>query len=152
MALPPASVRRELGEEAERWGGELAEVDGALRLTLPVIAGLRRGWVSGTLALDPSPTDGGSTEIGFVVDQSDYIVDRATVVFLAFAAFGALTTLLAPFFPRLVPLLPAGIFLALGGWLFVVARLRNSGPEEFFDALRAAAEPLPSDAPGVASP
>ncbi len=126
---------------AEDWGGTWQpRGEGGGRLGLPVEAGVRRGWVAGEVEVEG--LEDGSSRLRFRVEESEYRVDRATVAVLFLAACGALVTVFLPFFPRLIRLLPVSILLALGAWLFIVSRLRNSGPEEFLQDLaeRSAAE------------
>lgn len=131
IAMEPAQALRRVAETAEAWdaGWSPEGVSGG-RLVLPVMAGLRRGWVGGVVSVD---RQGQGTRISFLPEESSYRVDRPAFVTLLVAAVGALTTVLAPMVPRLWPLVPIGILLGLGAWLFIVARLRNSGPEEFFE-------------------
>lgn len=107
------------------------------RLGLPVIAGVRRGWVAGEVEVEAIP-DGSRLE--YRIDASEYRVDKVTAVILSIAAVGAIITVVGPLFPGLVRLMPAGVMVALAAWLFIVGRLRNSGPEEFFADLRAESE------------
>ena len=142
LELPedPRAVLRWVARAADDWGGAWQpRSERAGRLGLPVEAGVRRGWVAGEVEVEA--TDEGST-LRWRLDKSEYRVDQATVAVLVLAAGGALVTILLPFFPRLIRLVPVGILLALGAWLFIVSRLRNSGPEEFLQDLaeRSAAE------------
>ena len=133
VEVEPAAALPLLAETAELWGAEWQPAGVAEgRLTLPVMAGLRRGWVRGTVRVDRHEQ---GARLTFGVEERLFRTDVPAFVTLLIAAVGALMTLVAPFFPRLWPLVPAGIFLALGAWLFIVARLRNSGPEEFFKEL-----------------
>ena len=137
LSMDPRQARKRLAEEAEAWGGGWKDdegdgVDG--HLVLPVIAGLRRGFVGGPVSIEKRK---GGCRISFRVDESDYKVDRASAITLVLGALGALLTLFAPLVPGLWRLVPMGILLSLGTWLFIVARLRNSGPEEFFEELEA---------------
>ena len=133
LALPLPEARHHLQATAEVWGGAM-EGD---NLVLPVLAGLQRGYVGGPVTLEE---DDGSTRITFLEDESSYGVDRASFFVLVIAGLGALVTVLAPVFHNLWGLVPIGFLLAISGWLFIVARLRNSGPEEFFEELRVSAE------------
>ncbi len=118
---------------AEAWGGLWqAEGRGGGRLGLPVIAGLRRGWVAGQLTVERA---GEGSRLTYRVDKSDYQVQKPAALMLLLASIGAVLTLVVPFFPTLMPLVPLAIVLCLVAWFFVVARLRNSGPEEFFEDL-----------------
>lgn len=133
LACEPGKACAAVAREAEGWGGEWRQEGrhgGVLRI--PVVAGLRYGWVEGRLRAEPS--EGGS-RLTFRVERSDYRVQRSSALVLTFAAAGALAVLFAPFFPPLWPLVPVGFVLALASWFFIVSHLRNSGPEEFFEAL-----------------
>jgi len=97
-----------------------------------VIAGLRRGWVAGQLTVERA---GDGSRLTYRVDQGEYKVQKSAAVILLVAALGAAVTIVAPLFPALLRLVPISIVLCLMAWFFVVARLRNSGPEEFFEDL-----------------
>lgn len=132
-----AGARRLLVEAAESWGGSFRDDEGGEacgNLVIPVLAGLRRGFVGGPVRIE---TRGKGSHVSFRVEESQYRVDLPAALTLLFGAFGALITLVAPFFPKLWRLVPIGMMLTIGAWLFIVARLRNSGPEEFFEELRA---------------
>lgn len=133
LTLPLPEARHHLLSTAEVWGGALE----GNNLVLPVLAGLRRGFVGGPVTLEEQES---STRITFLEEESSYGVDRASFLVLFVAGLGALITVLAPIFRSLWGLVPIGFILAVSGWLFIVARLRNSGPEEFFAELRASAE------------
>jgi hypothetical protein len=62
-------------------------------------------------------------------------VQGNAVAFLVLGALGATAAVLWPFVPALLTLVPLGLVLALGSWYLVVVRLRNSGVEEFLDAV-----------------
>ncbi len=118
---------------ADSWGGLWqAEGKGGGRLGLPVMAGLRRGWVAGQLTVEPG---GDGSRLTYLVDKGEYKVQKASVFMLLLAACGALVTIVAPLVPSLWRLVPLGLVLCLAAWLLVVSRLRNSGPEEFFEDL-----------------
>ncbi len=141
LPKPAAAALGLLAENAEAWGGRWqAEGREGGRLGLPVVAGLRRGWVAGPVKVEAA---GRGSRLSFRVEQSDYRLQKASVFTLVLAGCGALVTLIAPFFPALLALVPIGILLCIAAWLFIVARLSNSGPEEFFEDLAelAAGEP-----------
>jgi hypothetical protein len=136
MACDPASSLLYLAREAEGWGGEWqAESASQGRLLLPVLAGVRHGWVEGSLRVEPVAEDASRSRLTLRVDKSLYRVRRSTVTVLGIAALGALCFLLAPFIPRLWSLVPLGFMVSLGAWFFILSGLRNSGPEEFFEIL-----------------
>lgn len=139
LELSPAESLALVAETAESWGGGWeADGDGGGRLTIPVLAGLRHGFVTGRLRVEPL-ADG--SRLYFEVEQSVYRVQKPALVILLLAGFGALLTVFGLFVPSLHPLVPMGALLAISSWLVVVARLRNTGPEEFFAALAAPPEP-----------
>lgn len=123
---------RELGNLAEDWGAEWQEEGRGGRLTLPVLAGVRRGLLSGHVRVEARKE---GSRLTFQPQEEFYRVQRPVVVFLLLALCGALAILAAPLFPVLVPLLPLSALLMLAAWLFIVSSLRNSGPEEFFESL-----------------
>jgi hypothetical protein len=69
--------------------------------------------------------------VELTVEQSRQWVNRSAMVVLLFGGVGGLIVALWPFFPGLMPLLPVAVVLAIAAWLLVVARLRNSNPEDF---------------------
>lgn len=142
----PDEVLRRVREAVDAWGGEWqSEGERGGKLILPVSAGVRRGWMGFEVSVEP-PRDGGDEASELVLRRAqDHLqVDRATVMVLLLALLGALLFLVVPFVPRLLPLLPIGFVLTVAGWLFVVARLRNSGPDEFLEQLSSASEPEPA--------
>ena len=140
LALPlaPEAAWAALESTAEEWGAEVVRGgrggrggrEGTLRL--PVLAGLRRGVVSGRLRVEP--TDGGSRVV-FQPEESRLEVQAQAVVVLLLSLAGSAVVVAWPFVPRLLPLAPFGAILALGGWFLVISRLRNSGPEDFLAAV-----------------
>ena len=127
----PAEALRALGAAAEEWGADFAPTatggwGGELRL--PVIAGLRRGLLSGPVAVTP---DGHGSRVVFRPVAQDYYLETSAIVVLLIAAGGALLTVAWPLFPQLLPAAPLGAVLALGAWFLVLSRLRGEGPEEF---------------------
>lgn len=137
IAENPVTSLNLLAHTAELWGaGWQAESRHGGKLVLPVTAGVRRGWIGGRVEVEAR---GAGSLLKFRVEESDYRVEKTTVLTLLMAAAGAAVTVFAPFFPRLIALMPAGILLTLAAWLFIVARLRNSGPEEFFEDVAAEA-------------
>ena len=130
----PTQALERIAHHADMWGGAWDAFDDTSgKLGLPVSAGLRRGWVEGDVRIERDPE--GGCRVTFVEDHAAYRVDRASVMILVTAALGCLVSLVAMFLPKLLPLLPIGILLAVGAYLVVIARLRNSGPEEFFETV-----------------
>ena len=119
---------------AEVWGGDFTR-EGASRghLTLPVRAGVRRGLVEGPVSFQGSAP----TRLRFDVESRHDRIQYAAFIFLLLGALGGGVGMVVPFVPRLLPLMPVAVIFAVGAWLFIVARLTNSGPEEFFGELAA---------------
>jgi hypothetical protein len=134
LAGDPGQALEALHAVAEGWGAGLEEEGEGERLTLPTVAGLRRGFVSGPVTV---AADGDGSRIVFRPDRSDERVHLPAVAILLVAAFGSLVVLAWPFFPHLLGVAPFGALLALGGWFLVVSRLRSSGPAEFLEAVAA---------------
>ncbi|MCP4659400.1 MAG: hypothetical protein GY856_28655 [bacterium] len=133
LSEDPAGCLRLVSRAAEDWGArwQVEGGDGG-RLELPVVAGVHRGWLVGRVTVEGLAE---GSRLTFRVEESIYGVQTTTVTVLVLAACGALATVVAPFVPSLLPLVPLGIMLSVGAWFFVIARLRNSGPEEFLEAL-----------------
>jgi len=143
LAADPDRGLELLAREAASWGATWqrgGQQDG--RLALPVLAGLRRGWVEGEVTVEPA---GAGSRLTFRIDKNDYRLQAMSVAVLLVAALGALVVLVGPFVAALRPAVPAGILLAVGAWLFIVAGLRNSGPEEFLEGVAAAAAATPEE-------
>jgi hypothetical protein len=133
---PPEAALSAVGRAAELWGADFEREGAGGRLRLPVIAGLRRGIVSGPLHVEPLMEDGkDGARVVFRPDDTDYYVHTPAVVILLISVAGAILTVLWPFFPSLLTLAPFGVVLALGGWFLVLSRLRSSGPDEFLETL-----------------
>jgi len=121
---------------ADAWGADWLRDghDGSAsrggRLALPVLAGLRRGVAR--VRVD-TWEQGAATRVTAREEERRDGLHVAAVVVLAISALGALTTVVWPFFPTLLPLAPFGALLALGGWFLVISRLQSSGPEEFLE-------------------
>ena len=140
LDLTPEEALAVAARAAREWGGELEPAGGgglAGLLRLPVVAGLRRGTVSGRLAAEALP--GGGSRLQFTAAESFYYVHTPAVAVLVISALGGLLVVGWPLYPRLLPVAPLGAVLALGGWFLVVSKLRNSGPEEFLDGVAALA-------------
>jgi len=143
LEVPPEKALAAVGQTAEDWGAEFQR-DGATggQLHLPVVAGIRRGLVTG--AVEVRPAERGSRVV-FRPEKSVYYVQTPAVMILLVAVAGSLLTVLWPFFPQMMNVAPFGALLALGGWFLVVSRLRTSGPDEFLVAV-AATEDIDADA------
>jgi hypothetical protein len=141
----PAAALRALGAAAAEWGADFAPDAAAAtggpgssggELRLPVVAGLRRGLLSGPVAVTPAPAGRGSRLVFRPVAQ-DYYLETTAIALLSVAAAGALLTVAWPLFPQLLPVAPLGAVLAVGGWFLVLSRLRGQGPEEFLASVAA---------------
>ncbi|HVT59935.1 MAG TPA: hypothetical protein VHR45_16235 [Thermoanaerobaculia bacterium] len=137
----PEEALRAVDRAAGEWGAEFRVEGHGGHLALPVVAGLRRGLLSGPLIVEPLAA---GSRIVFRPDQSIYYLHTSAIAVLLLACGGCLLAVLWPLFPRLLPLAPFGVVLALSGWLLVASRLRSSGPLEF---LRSVAAPDEGGAP-----
>jgi hypothetical protein len=133
LAREPREALSAAKRAASEWGAELAPGEGGGRLRLPVIAGLRRGWMEGELAADPRSGGDGGTRLSFRVERQEHHLQLPAVAFLVLGAAGGILLLLWPFFPRLLRLAPLGAVLALAAWFLVLSRLQTSGPQEFLE-------------------
>jgi hypothetical protein len=137
LDLPPSEALSALRRAAEDWGAELQEEGDGGKLHLPVLAGLRRGLMSGPVEIRAA--EGGS-RVTFRPETSIYYVQTQSVMVLLLAVVGGVLTVLWPFFPKLLEVAPFGAVIALGGWFLVISRLRTSGPEEFLETVAAQEE------------
>lgn len=137
LEVPPEQALAAVGRTAELWGAEFQPGASGGQLHLPVIAGLRRGLVTGAVEVQRAQP---GSRVVFRPETSAYYVQTSSVVVLLLAACGALLTVLWPFYPRLLAVAPFGAILALGGWFLVISRLRNSGPDDFLAAVAALSE------------
>lgn len=134
---PPEEALAAVGRAAEAWGADFQREEKGGQLRLPIVSGLRRGLLSGPLAVEEAPK--GSRVVFRPADSLQYL-QIAPVVILLLACAGAVLTVIWPFFPKLLPLAPFGALAALGGWFLVISRLRSSGPQEFLAMVAAEAE------------
>lgn len=143
VAGAPERALAAVAAEAEAWGAGWEGHAAGGRLDLPALYGLRRGRITGEIAVAPHPAgppNGDTAEasqIAWHLLRAELHVHRPAVAILALAAAAGLGTLLWPFFPALIRLLPAAILLSLSAWWLVVSRLRTAGPREFLEAVRA---------------
>ena len=124
-----------LQEVTEAWGGVVhgEGLDGAAALEIPVVFGLRRGRLRARLS---GKSDGEQTAVHLEVERLDLRLNVSAVAILLLSAAGGLASILWPWFPTLLPAVPLGLVLAVGGWLLVAGRLRSSGVDEFLLAVR----------------
>ena len=136
-----------MDEAAEAWGAELEPTGSRRRIQLPILAGLRRGVVRGSIevmaAVEPAGT--GSRVVLREDERLDYVHTPSLMVLLL-AVLGAALVVLWPFYPQLLPVAPFGALMALGGWFLVISRLRSSGPEEFLKTVEAISQVEPEEA------
>jgi hypothetical protein len=137
----PQQALSALARAAGMWGADFERQGLGGKLHLPVTAGLRRGLISGAVAVEPLG-DGGSRVVFLLEERVDHVHTPAVVILLL-AVLGALLTVLWPFYPKLLPVAPFGAILALGGWFLVVSRLRTSGPDEFLELVAGLGEDPP---------
>jgi hypothetical protein len=140
----PAAALRAVGAAAEEWGAEFEPRGGGAgaaagggeggHLSLPVVAGLRRGLLSGPLAVEPA---GEGSRVVFRPVAQDYYLETSAIFVLVMAGAGAVLTVVWPLFPRLLPVAALGAVLALSGWFLVISRLRGKGPAEFLASVAA---------------
>jgi hypothetical protein len=139
LEMPPERALSALRQTAEDWGAELQSSTRGGKLHLPVVAGIRRGLVSGPVEVEKA--EGGSRLV-FRPEESVYYVQTPAVMILILSALGAVLTVLWPFYPQLIAVAPFGAIIALGGWFLVISRLRTSGPDEFLAAVAATPPPV----------
>ena len=86
--------------------------------------------------------------MALATESSRYRLHFASFFVLLMGALGGLFLVVVPFFPALMPLIPAGILLSLAAWFLVVARVRTRGSVEFLELVRELVEapPLPPEA------
>jgi hypothetical protein len=137
LACPSAATGDLLAEQVAAWGGEWRPEAGGGVVVLPVSAGLRRGVVEGRVSI---VDDGAGSRVVLELTASAYRLNSLAVLILALGAAGAVALLVWPVFPGLLELAPLAALTALSAWLLVAARLRSGGPQDYLDALAAAAE------------
>lgn len=138
LAVPPAEAVAAIAHTAGEWGAEWQPGGDGGRLVLPVVYGLRRGAAAGRVGIVRLGETG--ARVTWSLEESRLEVHRGSVVVLSLAALPALGALAWPFWPPLLALAPLAAVLGFAAWWLVVARLRSSGPEEFFAALAAASQ------------
>jgi hypothetical protein len=132
LPVAPAEAARAIAATAEPWGAEWTPHEGGGRLALPVVFGLRRGWLVGELTIAPS---GSGARVAWRQLESHLEVHRSSVAVLSMAAVPLLGVLGWPLWPPLLAFAPLAAVLGLLAWWLVVSRLRSSGPEDFLAAL-----------------
>ncbi len=136
----PCSVQdamRAADQAAEEWGATIQRGNGETVLTLPVVAGMRRGLLQGPLRIT---AEGPLARVTFAPAAEDYHLETPAVAVLLLAGAGGLLAVGWPLFPRLLlPVAPLGAVLAISGWLLVLSRRRGKSPQDFFARLQAIA-------------
>jgi hypothetical protein len=133
LARRPAEAAEAIARAAEEWGGEWTATAEGGRLALPVVFGLRRGAAVGRVEI--VGLGSARARVTWTLEESHLEVHRGSVAVLSIAAVPALGALAWPFWPPLLALAPLAAVLGFLAWWLVVARLRSSGPEEFFSSL-----------------
>jgi hypothetical protein len=133
---PPAALLA-VGSAAAEWGAEFQPGGEGGQLHLPVVAGLRRGLLSGPMVVAAA---GEGSRVAFRPVTQDYYLETTVIALLVVAGAGAVLTVIWPLFPELLPGAPLGAVLAVAGWLLVAPRLRGKGPEEFLASVAAHAD------------
>lgn len=124
-----AEIRGVLRRVAEEWGTEVPPGSGGrMEFVLPLAAGIRIGTADLRVRV---PSAGGRVE--WEVLSSEFRTHRSAVVVLSLGAIGGLALVAWPFFPRLQPLAPLGVVLAIAAWLLVSARVKYRGLSQFWD-------------------
>jgi hypothetical protein len=134
LEAPPRAALSAVADAVEDWGGLWQPTIDGGRVELPVVAGLRRGRLSGHIAVEPL---GAGSRVALTVEESCWFLHKPAVAVLLIGAAGGLVGLLWPFFPSLADLAPLAAFFAFIAWFLVVARLRTSGPRELLESLAA---------------
>ena len=130
MERSPAAGRELVREAVLGWGGSWDEASGALEL--PLLAGVRRGVARGTLTIEEH--ERGCRAV-LSVHEETFSLRGDAVVVLCVSAAGALSTVVWPVVPALLPFVPFGVVLALAGWFLVISRLVTNRPEDVFETL-----------------
>jgi len=138
LPYTPAEALRAIGAAAEDWGAEFEPRGAGGELRLPVVAGLRRGMLSGPVAVEAARP---GARVVFRPVAQDYYLETSAVAVLLMAAAGALLSMAWPLFPSLLPTAPFGVVLALSGWFLVLSRRRGRGAADFLASIAIAAHP-----------
>ncbi len=118
---------------AQAWGGDFERRGSGARIEVPLAAGVRRGWLDGSVVVQ---TEGSGSRVAIHTEQLEYRVHTASAFILAVGALAGLVTIVTPFVPSLLPLLPVSAILLVVTWLLVVARLRHRNLDDFLAAVR----------------
>ncbi len=132
-------VSRALDQAAGEWGGKWEAAGDGGELWIPVSAGLRRGYWSGSILVAASPSSPGGVRLSVEPKDVRLRVNRGGAIIMLFGALGGVVAVVWPFFPSLLHLGPMAIVMAIAAWLLVSAHIRNSGLEEFLETVEAIA-------------
>ncbi len=135
---PPERVLPAVATVAAEWDAQWDPGRGGGQLYLPVVAGLRRGLLSGRLEARASA--GGGTRLTLAAETTHWRVHRSAAAVLVLGAAGAVPVMLWPLSAELLALAPVGLVFIFLAWFMVVSRLRTLGAEEFLEAVRHHAE------------
>jgi hypothetical protein len=130
----PEEILATVSAVAEEWDAQWDPATGGGRLYLPVVAGLRRGLLSGTLEVRAAA--GGGTRLTLSAETTHWRVHRSAAALLVLGALGALPVILWPLSADVLALAPVGLVFMFLAWFMVVSRLRTAGGPEFLEAVR----------------
>lgn len=133
IGAPPAEALAAVAAVAADWGAEWTPGDNGGQLRLPVIAGLRRGLLTGRIEILSSGDDG--SRLTLRAETTHWRVHGSAAAILVLGALGALPVILWPLKPELLALAPVGLVLMFLAWFMVISRLRTAGAVEFLEAL-----------------
>lgn len=136
-----------MSSAADEWGAEFAPHGAGGSLRLPVLHGLRRGLVEGSVRIEAA--DGGARVEVLQVSCAESL-NVPALCLLLLAAAGAVVSAIWPLYPRLLPLVPIGMLLAFAGW-FQVSRPQKRSPADFLRRIEAHAQAEPGPGTGPAA-
>jgi len=128
--LPSEEALAAVARASEIWGATWNREGSSGRLELPVLAGLRHGFLVGRVWTEPTAT---GSRVIFRVEERHFRLQGTAIVILTLGAAGGITATLWPFFPSLLGIAPLAVVVAIGAWILVASRLRTSTAEEFLD-------------------
>jgi hypothetical protein len=128
VAAPVDRALETVADAAEIWGGEWQRHGTGGRLAIPLAAGIRRGFVAGAISTEPAA---GGVRLRFLVETSEFRVQRSALFILLVGAAGGVLLMVAPLVPGLLELLPVAVVVLLLAWFLVLSRLRNRSADDF---------------------
>jgi hypothetical protein len=138
LPTSPETALAAIQEAAGLWGADWQPSGLGGSLTLPVVQGLRRGFLQASLKLI-AEDEGCSLELS--IDHTELTLNRSAVAILVLGGLGGLSLVFWPLSPMILGLAPIGAVLAVVAWLMVVSRLRNSGVDDFLALVSELVEP-----------